>query len=326
MQHSRTPLKDRAEGRWREILPAFGLDSRHLDGKHHPCPKCGGRDRWRFDDLQGQGTSICGQCGARTGMQLAMDLMGWSFAEMAIEVEKIIGTEPPSPNRAPAEPAKAKTTSAEALKLWREASRIVDGDPVDLYLKRRLGSYDRERCAALRFHPGIARYDGGPTMPGMLSAFSDVHRDITGLQRTFLSADGQKDTAGVSRLFVGPQAEGGAVRLGPVGQALGIAEGVETALAASRMFGLVVWAGLTAGGVLKWLPPEGVEQIVIFADADENFTGQSAAFQLAHRLMAQKVPGTTNKPRYQVQVELPGWSPPEFGTDFNDILQRGAAA
>ncbi|MCW5705488.1 MAG: hypothetical protein KIT82_23260, partial [Bradyrhizobium sp.] len=47
----RTPLKDRARGRWKQILSvAAGIDSRHLDGKHHPCPMCGGKDRWRFDD------------------------------------------------------------------------------------------------------------------------------------------------------------------------------------------------------------------------------------------------------------------------------------
>ena len=39
---------DRATGRWREILPAFGMPSSVLNGRNQPCPLCGGTDRFRF--------------------------------------------------------------------------------------------------------------------------------------------------------------------------------------------------------------------------------------------------------------------------------------
>ncbi len=39
---------DAAHGQWRTILPSFGIHPGHLDGKHHPCPACGGKDRFRF--------------------------------------------------------------------------------------------------------------------------------------------------------------------------------------------------------------------------------------------------------------------------------------
>jgi phage/plasmid primase-like uncharacterized protein len=42
--------KERAHGRWREILPALGIDGRFLTGKNCPCPMCGGRDRFRLID------------------------------------------------------------------------------------------------------------------------------------------------------------------------------------------------------------------------------------------------------------------------------------
>lgn len=51
------------DGRWREVLPRFGISAAILDGNHHPCPGCGGEDRFRFDDQEGRGTWICSQGG-----------------------------------------------------------------------------------------------------------------------------------------------------------------------------------------------------------------------------------------------------------------------
>ena len=45
-----------ALGRWSDLLAALGgLEPAQLNGRHQPCPLCGGRDRYRFDDLQGSG-------------------------------------------------------------------------------------------------------------------------------------------------------------------------------------------------------------------------------------------------------------------------------
>ena len=46
-------LKQEAAGRWQEILPALGgIPSEVLDGKHHFCPRCGGKDRFRMIDRE----------------------------------------------------------------------------------------------------------------------------------------------------------------------------------------------------------------------------------------------------------------------------------
>ena len=42
------PIKERARGRWQGILPAIGVSSQYLTGKHGPCPMCGGKDRFRW--------------------------------------------------------------------------------------------------------------------------------------------------------------------------------------------------------------------------------------------------------------------------------------
>ena len=61
-----------ANGRWYEILTSLGVSAHYLQDKHGPCPLCGGKDRFRWDDLEGRGTYICNQCGAGTGVTLVM--------------------------------------------------------------------------------------------------------------------------------------------------------------------------------------------------------------------------------------------------------------
>jgi putative DNA primase/helicase len=83
-------LSCRAQGRWRGILPAVGVPPEFLNGKHQPCPMCGGKDRARFDDKQGRGTWICTRCGAGDGFSLVMALNGWDFQRAAERIEALI--------------------------------------------------------------------------------------------------------------------------------------------------------------------------------------------------------------------------------------------
>src|SRR5262245_19737567 len=89
---------DRARGRWREVLLQF-VEARFLTNKHGPCPLCGGKDRYRFDDRNGEGTYYCHQCGAGTGLIMLRKLKNWSHKEACDAVDGIIGTEhrPPAP-------------------------------------------------------------------------------------------------------------------------------------------------------------------------------------------------------------------------------------
>ena len=40
------------------------------NGRHCPCPVCGGKDRFRFDNKDGRGTYICNQCCSGDGLEL----------------------------------------------------------------------------------------------------------------------------------------------------------------------------------------------------------------------------------------------------------------
>ncbi len=65
-------IKLRARGRWQTIYTFLAkCNSSLFDGKHHPCPKCGGTDRFRFSDMNGDGSVICNQCGRDIGDGIA---------------------------------------------------------------------------------------------------------------------------------------------------------------------------------------------------------------------------------------------------------------
>jgi putative DNA primase/helicase len=83
---------ERARNRWREILPQLGIETTFLSNRHGPCPLCGGRDRYRFDDPDGTGSYFCNQCGAGSGLILVRKLHGWDHKTACGVIDKIIGS------------------------------------------------------------------------------------------------------------------------------------------------------------------------------------------------------------------------------------------
>lgn len=108
---------DLSAGHWPSILGALaGLSSEQLTDKHQPCPLCGGKDRYRFDDLDGTGSWFCNDCGGKdqtggagNGMDMLMRRQNWTFKEAAQRVEQHLGIAPQRP--------KPPTTGAEHT--WR---------------------------------------------------------------------------------------------------------------------------------------------------------------------------------------------------------------
>lgn len=94
-----TDTLTRASGRWSSILAAVGgISADHLTGKHGPCPFCGGRDRWRWDDHDNNGGGYCNKCGgpdqqggAISGLDLIARARGITFPEAIAMVDEYIG-------------------------------------------------------------------------------------------------------------------------------------------------------------------------------------------------------------------------------------------
>jgi len=75
------------QGQWRQVLENYGAQLPR--GKNHgPCPICGGRDRFRFDDKNGLGTWYCGQCipSSGGGLKLLSMHIGKSTMDTAKEL------------------------------------------------------------------------------------------------------------------------------------------------------------------------------------------------------------------------------------------------
>ncbi|WP_025151656.1 DUF927 domain-containing protein [Morganella morganii] len=96
-------VKLKANGQWQGILSAVGADV--PVNTHTACPACGGKDRFRFDDKDGNGTFICNQCGAGDGLDLVQRVLGVGVTEAAKEIAGIIGID----TRSDHQPARERT-------------------------------------------------------------------------------------------------------------------------------------------------------------------------------------------------------------------------
>lgn len=305
MHAIRTRTADEAIGRWPGILQSLGVDPAYLSKRHGPCPICAGKDRYRFDDKDGRGIWYCSHCGAGDGFRLLQRLQGWSFGEAARQVDRIVGTVRPGPVM----PERTEASKVRALaQVWEASRAVVDGDPVWRYLNQRLGI--EQVPGGLRLHPGL-RYtdeDGRDLgcFPAMLGKIQYPDGTGVSIHRTYLTDEGHKaPVPQPKKIMAGKPLNAGAVRLGEVEAALGIAEGIETALAASRRFGVPVWAATNAVLLEAWVPPAGVERVLIAGDNDASYTGQAAAFRLARRLVQEGL---------AVEIQIPG----QVGKDWAD--------
>lgn len=306
----RPDLRHVAQGRWRSILKALGMNERHLSGKHGPCPMCGGRDRFRFDDRDGRGTFICSGCGAGDGVQLALSFTGLCFRELAQQVEQIAGTVRPTATRS----ERTDEDKLNALRrAFRESKPIERGDEAHRYLAGR-GLALHDLPESVRVHQGMTYRDGGEvagTFAVMLALVTGPTGQAVSMHRTFLKDGRKAPVSAPKKLMQGLPLAGAAIRLTPVSLTLGIAEGIETALAASELFEVPVWSCISTAGVESFEPPAGVEHVIVFGDHDLNFAGQAAAHRCAHRLALRGI-----------EVEVV--TPPTVG-DWLDELNRRRA-
>jgi hypothetical protein len=166
-----------------------------------------------------------------------------------------------------------------------------------------------EDGAPLRFHPACPR--GAERWPAMLALMTRPDTaEACGVHRTFLARDGSGKAPGEPKKAMAGEA--GLVRLVPnddVTLGLGLAEGLETALAVMQRTGWrPVWAATSAGAIRTFPMLPGIECLTVFGDADG--PGMEAARACCGRWAA-------------MGCEARILAPP--AGDWDDALPRGGA-
>lgn len=350
-------IRDRARGRWIEILQdlapqlgrysatwvASGQDRKALEriGRHVSCPVHGGKDGFRlFRDVAESGGGICNTCGPKAdGFELLRWLNGWTFREaleavaanLRLETRKINSV----PSVANARIANTQKWADGSLrntlrKTWRDCMTISHpgAEVARRYLRNRgLSAKQLIRVNTVRFHPELGYWDEDgkfiASFPAIVCLVSDVDGRPVTLQRIYLAPDGEKaPVASPKKMMPVPEGRavvGGCVRLGPTGHVLGVAEGIETALAVNRATGMTVWAALSASLLERWEPPVSVDTVYVWADLDrpDRMTGirrgETAATVLEHKLIEKGR-------RARVFVPPMPISDGKKGMDWNDVL------
>ena len=322
MQPDRFDVRRETQGRWRGILAHVGLTQKQLSGKRVECPICrnGAKsDSFRFDDKDGRGTFYCNHCGAGDGISLVMKVRGVDFKEAVEMIKPVVSTAPIVQPKAAKDSAPEEKEKMAAL--WARAKPLDGNDLASRYLMRR-GIVMDAWPPSLRFVDDLP-YGEEKTrrfLPALLAKFVAPDQKSAILHRTWLSEPGAKaDVEFPRKMWRGSIPDGGAVRLGPIAETMGVAEGLETALSASLIHNVPVWACTSAGALVKFAPPPECKNLIVFGDNDASFTGQMAAYSLAYRL--SMVPKDR---RIRAQVHLPAYWDTGEKVDWNDLRMAEA--
>jgi putative DNA primase/helicase len=344
-------LEGFANGNWFDILSRYasGLElAIKKPGQHVTCPFHGGKSDFRMHKTKGPeyGLSYC-TCGTRNGWQLLQDANKWTFVQAKDAVAEYFGLgscseverkemtqKAEEKNRKRArekeieDKKEAKAIAHKRNGIWKNS--IPMSDKRSSVAQQYLRSRKLEGAALtphIRYHPGMAyRNEEGAIIdfyPTILSRVYDNNGKPLTIHRTYLdrSTGGKANCEEPKKLMPVPDLwasnVGRVIPVTDVGnrRLLGITEGIETAIAASLATNMSVWATVSATPLPKFVPPAGVETLVIFADLDRSGTGEKAAKELVKNLKASGWKG-------RVEIALPNQSlltDGKSGVDWADV-------
>lgn len=260
-----TTTWEAAKGRWGEIYSHFGLE---ITGKKHAkeCPLCGGKNKFRITDRSENGDWVC-TCGAGHGLKLLMEWKGWDFAAAAKEVNSIIGHTLDKENITP---KKVDTRKTDAVRLYKSGVPVDWNNPGGQYLQGRgLKTMPRGGVKYVQ-HLGLVAIASDPFSQPVYKHETYLDGIVKVSRKQHSLTDSAPDSSISIKLF-------------PVASVLGIAEGIESALAVHELERCNVWSVLNTGFMSKFIAPPGVDHLMIWLDNDANAAGWAAAFTCANK-------------------------------------------
>lgn len=305
-------LKQLAKGQWANIFDDLFDGPENLNplseafaanGFHVSCPVHGGSDGFRlFGDFLDTGGTVCNSCGPhKDGFSTLSWLLEKEFGTGAFKETirrvanwlRVDHSQRVRPERKALEfkpivdPAKA---AAKIREVWRSSLPLSD-TAAEKYLRSR-GIPKMHLPTSLRFHPGLQYWDAKQkkslgVFPCLLAPIKNKENKIVSIHRIFLTEDGAKAPVPDAKKMMAmcDDIRGAAIRLQEaVGDTLGVAEGIETALAAHLISQMPVWSCVSAPLLELVEIPDHVTTVVIWADKDASLRGDQAANKLADRV------------------------------------------
>lgn len=312
--HLVTDVKTAANGHWPEVLASLGVVVPPRK-QHGPCPVCGGKDRFRFDDKGGDGRWICGQGGcdkAGDGLDLVVRVTGQPVAQAARLVAGALGL------------SHVAIDPAERERLRQQQQARAEQEQQRVALQRRKAASKAARIMA-DCQQGVSPYLEGKGLQGVAVALSQhviavgeltfppgslvvpLYADIGGELVNVQLIDEQ----GRKSYLAGGQMAGACHRIAG-SEWVAVCEGYATGLSIHLATGASVYCAMNAGNLLAVAQRvRGMDdplqpcRVILCADNDANTPGnpgKSKAEQAASAIGAR--------------VALP----PEAG-DWNDYHQ-----
>ena len=346
-------VKQAACGRWREILQTAGISAKLLDGKGHPCPKCGGDDRFAAQkDVAERGAVICRKCFFKDngdGIAAVQWCQGRTFPEALRWIADYLGVKPngkrskpttskqPPPKPDPDLLHKGYTSLIGKLSLSDQhrqnlRDRGLPDEEIDRRGYRSYPMAGRHEIARELFRESLAKYYDVPGFihtrkrgftlagpPGMLVPVRDSQGRIVALHI-------RQETDGPNKyIYLSSKKYDGPSPGAPIHTPLGISipaplvRATEGALAGDIATVLSGIPTIAVPGVGNWkailplLKELGVKTIRLAYDADAA-TNRSVARHLRNFAVALVDAGFA--------LELEQWNP-EDGKGIDDVLAAG---
>ena len=219
----------------------------------------------------------CFGCGAN-GVDV-VNALGLDISELF--KEKNAMTKSSAPYNRPTQQEQERALNAKFLSEVSATTRkITDGDPVTKYLNNR----------GIKIIPPTIRFlpeykQDGVYHPCLIARLDDKDGNRVSYKVIHLTNEGQKANVPIVKKTLPCERDmrGSAVKLFAHNGTLAVCEGIETAIAYYQDTKIAAWGLDNADNLSKFDCPADVKHLVILADMDSSFVGQSAAYALAKK-------------------------------------------